>query len=147
MAKKINKIYVAGALTHVNNGIKDTYLKIAEICKITCDNIYVPHAQGTDPINHPDIIPEEVWRLDERAVATSDLIIAYVGEPSLGTGGELEIARFNNIDIILWWFKGQKVSRLPRGNPAIIEQIEADNEKNLYEKLSAIFKNRYELKK
>jgi hypothetical protein len=146
MAKKINKIYVAGALTHANDKIKETYLKIAEIFKIICDDIYVPHAKGTDSVNHPDVMPEEVWRLDERAVATSDLIIAYVGEPSLGTGGELEIARFNKIDIILWWFEGQKVSRLPRGNPAVIAQIEADDENDLYEKLNGLIKVKYEKK-
>ncbi|MFH1582949.1 MAG: XRE family transcriptional regulator [Candidatus Falkowbacteria bacterium] len=147
MKKKINKIYVAGALTYANDKLKETYLKIAEICKIICDDIYVPHAQGTDPINHPYITPAEVWRRDERAVSSSNLIIAYVGEPSLGTGGELEIARYNKIDIILWWFKGQKVSRLPRGNPAVIAQIEADNENELYEKLNFILKDKYELKK
>ncbi|MDD4333227.1 MAG: XRE family transcriptional regulator [Patescibacteria group bacterium] len=142
MLKKINRIYISGALTHASDKQRLIYEKLAEICQTFCD-VYVPHKKGTDPINNPEITPSEVWRQDHREVATADLIIAYVGEPSLGTGGELEIARITNSDIILWNFKGQKVSRMALGNPAVIERIEVENEDDLLNKILITIKAKY----
>lgn len=136
---KIKKIYIAGALT--NSHQKEVYEKIGEICRSIAQEVYVPHLCGTDPVKNPDVTPEVVWRVDEREVSSADLIIAYVGRPSLGVGGELEIARLAGTDIILWWLRGEKVSRLPRGNPAVIKQIEAKNKNDLYNKLTDILKN------
>lgn len=146
IAKKINKIYISGALTHADENKKLVYEKISKICRTVCLNIYVPHLNGTDPIKHPAITPQEVWQKDHQEVASADLIIAYVGLPSLGVGAELEIARITNSDIILWWHKNEKVSRMALGNPAIIAQIEADDENDLYEKLNTVLKTRYEFK-
>lgn len=145
--KKINKIYISGALTHANENIKLVYEKISKICQLVCSNIYVPHINGTDPIQHPGVTPQEVWQKNHREVASADLIIAYVGLPSLGVGAELEIARITNSDIILWWYKDEKVSRMALGNPAAVEQIQADNENDLYKKLNSLLKYKYELKK
>lgn len=147
MPKKINKIYISEALTHANENIKLVYEKISEICRLVCSDIYVPHINGTDPIKNPDVAPREVWKKDHRQVASADLIIAYVGLPSLGVGAELEIARITDSDIIIWWYKDDKVSRIALGNPAVVEQIQADNENDLYEKLNGILQSRYEPKK
>ncbi len=139
--EKINKIYISGELTHAGEEIKKIYEKIAKLCSRHFNNIYVPHAGGTDPIQNPDISPMDVWQRDHRFVASADLIIAYVGQPSLGVGAELEIARIAASDIILWWFKGEKVSRMALGNPAVKYKIEAENEDDLYNKLENILKN------
>ncbi|MFH1822185.1 MAG: hypothetical protein ABH830_00620 [Patescibacteria group bacterium] len=82
-----------------------------------------------------------VWQKNLREIAASDLLIAYVGEPSLGVGAELEIARITASDIIIWWFKGEKVSRMALGNPAVIKKIEAENEADLHMKFTDFFKN------
>lgn len=142
MAKPINKIYIAGALTHVSEVMKPIYEKIAALCDPLCDNVYVPHLR-TDPIAHPDVVAQEVWQKNEREVSTARLTIAYVGEPSLGTGAELEIARIAGKDIILWWFKNQRVTRMTLGNPAIVEKIEAEDEQDLYNKLKNVLEQKY----
>ncbi len=144
--KRITKIYVSGELTHAGEEIKAVYKKVAEICRPFCANNYVPHAGGTDPVRNPDISPTEVWQRDHRQVATADLLIAYVGKPSLGTGAELEIARITAANIILWWFKGERISRMALGNPAVTEQIEAISKEDLYKKLNDILEKNYEKK-
>lgn len=133
--KEISKIYVSGALTHSGAKQRAIYEKIAKDCKYFCENIYVPHMGGTDPAKDLDVTPYDVWVKDHREVAAADLVIAYVGAPSLGVGAELEIARVTASKIILWWFKGEKISRMALGNPAVIGQIEANDEADLYEKL------------
>ena len=143
MQKEINKIYISGGLTHTAEKQRVIYEKIAEICKSVCADIYVPHLSGTDPIKHPDVKPYDVWVKDHREVATCDLVIAYVGLPSLGVGAELEIARITASDIIIWWFKNEKISRMAKGNPAVIKQIEAENENDLYDKLKKILNKMY----
>jgi len=141
LSSTINKIYISGGLTNTTNlNLKKIYEKLAGVCSIVCSNVYVPHLAGTDPANDPDVSPQTVWKKDHREVASSDLIIAYVGQPALGVGAELEIARITTSDIILWWFRGEKVSRMARGNPAAIKQIEAEDEKDLYNKLNDFLK-------
>ena len=141
-SSRVGKVYVSGALT-ITDGKKDLkkiYESIANVCSNFCSNIYVPHLGGTDPAKDPKIDPRNVWKKDHREVASSDLIIAYVGSPSLGVGAELEIARITAADLILWWFKGEKVSRMALGNPAVSYKLEAEDKKDLLSKLKAILK-------
>ncbi|MCL5411003.1 MAG: deaminase [Patescibacteria group bacterium] len=140
ISSNIGKIYISGALTisDKKHDLKKIYEDIAATCSAFCSNIYVPHLGGTDPISDPEVSPSIVWKKDHREVASSDLIIAYVGEPSLGVGAELELARIASSDIILWWFEGQKVSRMARGNPNVRHMIEAKNSNNLIEQLKKI---------
>jgi hypothetical protein len=135
--KNIKKIYISGALTIIDEkkNLKNIYENIAKNCSDFCSDIYVPHLGGTDPIGDPNVDPRDVWVKDHREVATADLIIAYVGSPSLGVGAELEIARITVSDIILWWFKGEKVSRMSLGNPAVSHKLEVNDEAELMEKL------------
>ena len=139
------KIYIAGALTHgAEKKLKELYLEIGKFCKQNgFENAYVPCYMGTDPIKNPDVAAEKVWEIDEREVSSSDLIIAYVGEPSLGVGGELEIARAAGRDIILWWFTDQKVSRMALGNPAVIARLEIKDKQELFKQLKVILKEKY----
>jgi deoxycytidylate deaminase len=141
-SSKIGKVYVSGALTVVdeNKNLKDIYENVANVCSNFCSNVYVPHLGGTDPVKDPQVDPRAVWKKDHREVASSDLIIAYVGSPSLGVGAELEIARITAADLILWWFQGEKVSRMARGNPAASHLIEAKDQKDLVYKLREILK-------
>lgn len=138
------KVYVAGALTyHANTDQKKVYKKIGELCKGKGIEAHVPHLAGTDPITNPDVTPEYIWRVNEDYVRNADLVIAYVGKPSLGTGAELEIARIGKTDIILWWYKNEKVSRMARGNPAVIAKFEVENTEEIINKLDKILKENY----
>jgi len=140
MTQKKKKIYISGALTIIieDLDIKSIYEKLALVCQNKNYITYVPHLGGTDPINNSQVAPNNVWEKDHLEVSTSDIIIAYVGQPSLGVGSELEIARVTNSKIVLWWFKGERVSRLPKGNPAVIAQVEVENKDDLCQKILKI---------
>lgn len=120
---KKKMVYISGALTGLsstNSCMKEFYERIA----ITVDKVcgtgaaYVPH-MNTDPIKHPDVTPEEVYQLDRQKVYASNLVIAYMGEPSFGVGAELQMANEKGIPILLLYEKGKGVSRLPRGMESV----------------------------
>ena len=60
----------------------------------------MPHL-NTDPIKNSEITPLEVFKIDKGSVRKSDVLVAYVGTPSLGVGMELAYSEINNIPIIL----------------------------------------------
>ena len=119
------KVYVSGALTgvlHVEE-LKKFYEDIAAVCRRLGLEPYVPHV-NSDPVAHADISPGEVYEMDSHQVKIADLVIAYVGTPSLGVGQELEISHYEGVPlIILYEGDGRPVSRMTRGNPAVIQQI------------------------
>lgn len=84
------KVYVSGALTNVDNHlqIKDFYESIGALCTELGLKAYIPYV-NTDPVTHSHITPQQVFETDKRAVNQADLVIAYVGVPSLGVGMEL----------------------------------------------------------
>jgi len=131
----MSKIYIAGALTGVEESKKKIYTHIASVCQNAGFDPYVPHQWDTDPIKNPETSPESVWEKNQNQITSSELIIAYVGTPSLGVGAELEIARINNKKIILWWYKGELVSRMALGNPGVTNKIEAEDENDLFNKI------------
>lgn len=117
--RKNFRVYVSGALTGLNSEnscMKEFYEGIAKVVDevLGPDTAYVPH-KHTDPIKHPNVTPEEVYQIDSERVCESDLIIAYIGAASTGTGIELGIAKCHGIPILLLYMKGETVSRLPKG--------------------------------
>ncbi len=140
---KIKKAYIGGALTHADEKQKILYKKISKLCENMGIEAYVPHVWGTDPVKHPDVSPEDVWHINKRQVSSANIMIAFVGKPSLGVGAELEIARINNVKIIIWWFEGEKVSRMTLGNPGVIKKIEAEDEKDLFNRLEQTLEKIY----
>jgi len=142
MKNNFKKAYLAGALTHSGESDRNLYEELASICRSLGIETYVPHLWGTDPLANPEILPEEIWEITNRQVNSLDFLIAYVGKPSLGTGAELEIARIANLPIILWWFKGEKVSRMALGNPAVISRLEISDISEFREKLYNIINSK-----
>lgn len=140
-ANEMKKVYISGALTRLDDkkNYRKIYEGIAAVCREFSFEVYVPHIYG-DPITRPEIPPGDVWQKDHQEVSSSDVVIAYVGQPSLGVGAELEIARMACKDIILWKFSGEKVSRMALGNPSVKHIIEAKDAGELYGKLREIFK-------
>lgn len=120
------KVYIAGALTNVppanERALKAFYQAIADLTADLGLEPYVPH-NTTDPRENPDVEPPEVVTIDTGKVLESDLIIAYVGLPSLGTGMELGIAWERNIPVITLYEEGCELSRMVRGHPSVIEHI------------------------
>lgn len=123
----MRKVYVSGALTGVTDpAVKAFYESIGSVCEDLGLDAYVPHL-NTDPINNPDATPTCVFETDKDKVITSDLVIAYVGTPSLGVGMELAYAEANKIPIVLLSETGNHVSRFPRGIPTIVTDIAFDD--------------------
>jgi nucleoside 2-deoxyribosyltransferase len=123
------RIYISGPLTNQTidkdeiERLRRFYEAIAEVCQRKGHAPYVPH-QHTDPIIHPEISPVEVYKTDMREIGKADLVLAYVGKASHGVGMEIERAYHTGTKVVLLYERGTKISRLVKGCPAVIAEIE-----------------------
>lgn len=133
------RAYVSGPLTNRNDlaALRTFYERIGRLCERKGMEAYVPH-HYTDPILHADIEPEVVYRQDMRQIAGSDLVIAYVGLASHGVGAEVERAYHENVDVILLYEHGARVSRIIRGCPAVVEEVGFSDFADALEKLDPV---------
>lgn len=133
------RIYISGALTGIENSeaIKSFYEDIGSLCKNMGFHSYVPHL-NTDPINHPNINPRQVFQTDKHQVSLSDLVIAYLGFPSFGVGMELAYAETKNISVILLYETNKSISRFPRGIPTVFSEIKFNDYQDALNKLEPI---------
>lgn len=85
--------YISGALINAANldQSRALYEAFAEACREAGWGAYVPH-QHADPVRDPHMSNTEVAERDLDQVAAADVLIAYLGEPSLGVGAEVAIA-------------------------------------------------------
>lgn len=125
--------YICGPLTDLpgqyQSGTKDFYSKIADVCeKITGLRGFVPH-EHYDPIKFAHFTPEEVDNAERDQVCnkTSVLIAVYIA-PSWGGGIEVEMARQNNVPVVVLCPKGKNVSRLLLGNKSVVGVVYYENE-------------------
>jgi hypothetical protein len=133
---KYKTVYISGPLTNIDpaQGLKEIYEQMGQWLEEQGVKAYVPHLKG-DPVLFPILTPKEIWDMDAAAVRSADLTIAYVGIPALGVGQELEIAREAGKSLIIWYFSGEKVTRMARGNPAIVAELEVADIAHLKSKL------------
>lgn len=85
--------YISGALlnaAHIDQS-RALYERFAEACRAAGWEAYVPH-QHADPIKDPHLSNIDVAERDLENVTAADVLVAYVGEPSLGVGAEVAIA-------------------------------------------------------
>ena len=124
-------IYISGALTGLRNlgEAKAFYESIALLCEAMRHVAYVPHL-ATDPILHADVTPRSVFETDKNQVCQADLVVAYLGFPSLGVGMELAYAEINAVPVILLYERGKQVSRFPRGIPTVVSEIQFSDHKD-----------------
>ncbi len=122
------KVYISGALTNVDDlpAAKAFYEAIGALCEEMGLEAYVPHLH-TDPVRHPGITPRQVFVTDKHHVVRSNLVIAYIGIPSLGVGMELAYAETHDVPIILLYERGRAVSRIARGVPTIVSEIQFED--------------------
>lgn len=131
------RAYISGPLTGMDNisTLKKFYEEMAEVCKAESIEAYVPHL-STDPIQNPNMTAQEVYKLDQTQVAAANIVLAYVGSPSLGVGQEIEIAREHNVPVLLLMETDAKISRMARGNPAVIAEIRFSGFQDALQQLS-----------
>ena len=127
MVEKI--AYICGPLTELpldqHESVKSFYSKLGDVCEnVLGKRAFVPH-EHYDPIKHPDFTPKEVDAVERRQVCenTSVLIVVALA-PSWGGGIEVEMANTNKVPVIILQKRDKKISRLLRGNPAVVNIIE-----------------------
>lgn len=142
--KKEKPAYICGPLTGLPTkqqmAIKDFYERIADLVeRISGTRAFVPH-EHYDPVKHGDYVPEEVDKAERQQISerTSLLLVVAVA-PSWGGGIEVEMANQNGIPVIILCKKDDlgkgRISRLLRGNPAVVTIISYDTENEALEKL------------
>ncbi len=126
------RIFFAGPLTNLidPDRVKSFYVKLAQTAQANGFEYFWAFLSGTDPVKNPEVSPKAVYDVDTQKLKESDIMVAYVGEPSTGTGIEIEFAKNHKIPVYLLYEKDKRISRMLRGCPAvkgeIIYQDEAD---------------------
>jgi nucleoside 2-deoxyribosyltransferase len=144
------RIFFAGPLTNLKNpeATKKWYRNMAGIANKNGFECFWAFLSGTDPVKDPGVEPDFIYEKDLRELEKSNIMIAYVGEPSTGTGQELEYAKEHDIAIYLVYEKDKSVSRMVEGNPAVkgvIEFTDFDDALNQLDKLLASINQRITL--
>ena len=121
----MKQVYISGA----NKEIYELLGAEFERCGFTA---YIPN-QHTDPKKNAGIKPDKIYQTDYRKIIESSLLVAYVGEPSLGVGQEIQIASFNEVPILLVFEKEAKVSRMTLGTPGVKQTFKFETFENLKE--------------
>ncbi len=138
------RTYFAAALTRMSEKGMNKMERIAKIVKHEGDNtgyaVYLPK-QYTDPDEVPELTSREVYWIDRERVASSDLLIVYGDEPSIGVGQEVEIATNAGVPIVLLYSKGARISRMLLGTAGrIVGKIEITKESEVGTQMNDFFK-------
>jgi len=119
------RIFFAGPLTDLRNPdqTKTFYKKLADLTRKHNVDYFWAFLNGTDPIANPNVPAAKVYEVDIDQLSKSDVMVAYVGEPSTGTGIEIEFAKNHNIPVYILYEKGKRISRMLRGCPAVKKEL------------------------
>lgn len=137
------RIFFAGPLTDLKDPEKTKafYVKLAHVAEAQGCDYFWAFLSGTDPIKNPDVPSGEVYKVDMMQLKNSDLMVAYVGEPSTGTGLEIEFAYNHDIPVYLLYEKGKKISRMLRGCPAIKKELVFSDENDALSQFDRLLKS------
>lgn len=108
--------YISGALLNAAQLDKSRalYERFAEACREAGWAAYVPH-QHADPVRDSHLSNVDVAERDLENVTAADVLVAYVGEPSLGVGAEVAIALRAGKRVLIVAEADRKVSRFLLG--------------------------------
>lgn len=110
------RVYISGPLTVVTDrrATRLYYERLARVCRQEGLTPYLPHTEN-DPELHANESPATVFERDMGQLLSSQVVVAYIGSPSLGVGAELAFASENKIPIIAIRRPGENVSRFALG--------------------------------
>lgn len=139
----VGSAYIAGAITNLTPKEFELQKALYESVGAACDEMGVkaciPHRDnGENKQTVKD--PAEVYSWSTGQARDCHLTIAEVSYPSLGTGGELEIACANGRHIILLSKKGKRVSSYVKGNPSVAYHLEYEDINEVPRKIKNILK-------
>lgn len=128
------KVYISGALTGVPDLAQSRilYSRLAAAAASVGLRAYVPH-ERSDPEVHVGLSPVEVYRMDLAAIQASDIVVAWLGTPSLGVGAEVALAHGSGKSLVGVMPVGARVSRfilgmLLEGNSPVVELAAGDED-------------------
>jgi nucleoside 2-deoxyribosyltransferase len=133
------RIFFAGPLTNLKDPekTKALYVRLATVAKDLGYEYFWAFLSGTDPIKNPDVAPSDVYHRDIKELDQSDMMIAYLGEPSTGTGIEIEHAHKTNKPIVILYEQETHMSRMLLGCPGIVKTIIFSSEDDAVTQLKA----------
>lgn len=110
------RAYISGALLNASDlpASRALYERFAAACEAAGVRAYVPH-QHADPVRDRDLSSLDVATRDLEQVNAADVLVAYVGEPSLGVGAEVAIALAAGKRVLLLAERERRVSRFLLG--------------------------------
>lgn len=136
-------IFFAGSLTDLKNPevTKAFYQKLTDVAVQNGCTYFWAFMNGTDPVKNPEVSAHDVYARDIAELEKSDALVAYVGEPTTGTGLEIEHARGKNIPVYLLYERGKNVSRMLRGCPAVKRELVFDSESDALTQLASLLQS------
>jgi nucleoside 2-deoxyribosyltransferase len=143
------KIFFGGPLTDLKDkeGTKHFYIHMAEVAhKHNVDSFWA-FLNGTDPVKNPEVPSGVVYEADLAELDRSDVMIVYIGEPTTGTGQEIEYAREHGIPVYLFYEEGKKITRMLLGSPNVKGELKFSTQDEALEKLDTLIsalKKRFE---
>jgi hypothetical protein len=125
----MKSVYICGPLTELpvvaHAGVKKFYSAIGDLVEeVTSVRAFVPH-EHYDPVAHAHFAPEEIDIAERKQICEStSLLIVVAIEPTWGGGIEVEMANQSRVPVLILAprekLEARKISRLLRGNPAVI---------------------------
>jgi DNA-binding transcriptional regulator YiaG len=120
------RAYLATALTGLADSERNHVSAVSDLAAAVCSefdiSLYEPR-KATDPVHHPEVPDQQVFRLDRQQVTRSDLLIYLADYPSTGAGQELVFAYEALIPIIVMANTNTQVSRMVTGIPGSTFQV------------------------
>lgn len=109
-------VYISGALMGARDlaVVRALYDQLADACTGAGWSAYVPHRR-TDPDRDSNASAGSVYEVDLVELRKADVVVAYLGEPSLGVGAEMVLAMQAGKLILGLHEDSRKISRFVGG--------------------------------
>lgn len=110
------RIYISGAFTNVNNWTNTSkkYEAVAKTLEYFGFDTFLPHSK-TPPTLTEGLTSEDVFLSDYREIKDSQIIFAFLDDPSHGVGAEIALALNLGLPVIGISHKDIKISRFIKG--------------------------------
>ncbi len=146
---KVIRIFFGGPLTDLKtpDETKALYRKMADVAHLNGVDCFWAFLNGTDPVKNPNVPSGTVYETDLMELDRSDVMITYIGEPTTGTGQEMEYARVHGIPVYLLYEKGKKITRMLLGSPIVKGEMTFESDEDALSQLDTLIKGlkvRYE---
>ncbi len=138
-------VYISGPLTELapceQERVKRLYVRMADVAeRVLGVRGFVPH-EHFDPIANAGATPAEVDAVERKQVCECTSCLVVLAEaPSWGGGIEVEMAHRSGVPVLVFCnrekLEQRRISRLLRGNPAVIGVYPFNEDEELLDTLA-----------